>query len=668
MSYKKAISPVVAIALLLVVAVVAVVAFQTWFGYFQTSVFTDVEGKSTTGATMEINQLIDGVLYVKSTSDENISVSSIKVGDTICNFTATNLTKGINAIVLDDCLNNTGIKEDVVLITEDYIDSKTFYLGGESSSTSQDPQGGSNPIPTCINISEGMQALWHFDGDFSDSSGYGNDGTPQNSPGFTTGRVGQAVDLDGSSQYVNGSPFLSGSEFTFSTFFKTGDTTYAAIYWDDYTGLDDGVWIRVQPSLNQVRAALTHSLGDTVLTTSPDAFNDSQWHHLLIKFESGDSRIYVDGALIDTSTSSISSFISDNVWTIGKKNHVDGQNHFFDGQIDELTIFNRSFTEQEISDTNYLSSLNLTFCDPIPPPIINSFAANDSGPYANNNVTLSWATSNTDSCWASGNWSGDKSQSGTQEFNITQDFNTYTLTCNNSKGDEVSKTITVNISYCIKITDMEALWHFDGDFSDSSGNNNDGTNANSVTFTSGVVGNAATLNGVNQYGYSNSPIISTSDGTTFFTYFKTDGTSQGGIYWEQNSASAAGQWVRLETGGWIRSIITDDSALGRGLNTTNPPPPAYNDNQWHSLLIVFNSSSGNNRLYIDGVIGEEVYGETFGVVTSSSSWSIGRRHPNNNHYYKGQLDEMAIFNRPFTDAEINETLERVALNYTFCEP
>jgi hypothetical protein len=132
----KAISPVVAIALILVVAVVAVVGFQSWNNDFQSGVFTNVESKTTTGASMEINQLIDGVLYVKSTSDENIRVSSIKVGDTICNFTATNLTKGINEIVLGDCLNNTGVKEDVVLVTEEYIDSKTFYLGDESDTSS----------------------------------------------------------------------------------------------------------------------------------------------------------------------------------------------------------------------------------------------------------------------------------------------------------------------------------------------------------------------------------------------------------------------------------------------------------------------------------------------------------------------------------------------------
>jgi len=43
---KKGISPVVATALLLVVAVVAVVGFQTWFSSYQGGVETQVEGES----------------------------------------------------------------------------------------------------------------------------------------------------------------------------------------------------------------------------------------------------------------------------------------------------------------------------------------------------------------------------------------------------------------------------------------------------------------------------------------------------------------------------------------------------------------------------------------------------------------------------------------------
>jgi formylglycine-generating enzyme required for sulfatase activity len=168
---KKAISPVVAIALLLVVAVVAVVGFQTWNNDFQSGVFTNVESQSSKGVSVEINEMIDGVLYVKSTSDDNITVNTIKVGDTVCNFTATNLTKGINEIILEDCLNDTEVKEDVVLITEDYIDSKTFYLGDDVDSTSV-----SVPNPDCsldgIDVINGTnETFYKYDKPYNSNGG-----------------------------------------------------------------------------------------------------------------------------------------------------------------------------------------------------------------------------------------------------------------------------------------------------------------------------------------------------------------------------------------------------------------------------------------------------------------------------------------------------------------
>jgi len=50
---KRAISPVVATALLLVVAVVAVVSFQTWFGSFSSSTFSKVEIESNEGIMLQ---------------------------------------------------------------------------------------------------------------------------------------------------------------------------------------------------------------------------------------------------------------------------------------------------------------------------------------------------------------------------------------------------------------------------------------------------------------------------------------------------------------------------------------------------------------------------------------------------------------------------------------
>ncbi|MFW5705142.1 MAG: hypothetical protein ACOCXG_04850 [Nanoarchaeota archaeon] len=83
---RKSIGPVVSIALLLVVAVVAVVGFQSWFGGFSSEVFTDIEQKFQTTSQINIKGLIDSTLYLK-TNGENLSM--LKISDssgTLCEF------------------------------------------------------------------------------------------------------------------------------------------------------------------------------------------------------------------------------------------------------------------------------------------------------------------------------------------------------------------------------------------------------------------------------------------------------------------------------------------------------------------------------------------------------------------------------------------------------
>lgn len=77
---KKAISPVVATALLLVVAVVAVVGFQTWFATFQSEKQADVEQKADAGASISVELLqVDGKVTVKNTANSNVTVNGVKI-------------------------------------------------------------------------------------------------------------------------------------------------------------------------------------------------------------------------------------------------------------------------------------------------------------------------------------------------------------------------------------------------------------------------------------------------------------------------------------------------------------------------------------------------------------------------------------------------------------
>lgn len=88
MLYKKSISPVVSIALLLVVTVVAVVNFQGWIVDFQSTVQSDVESQNSMFDKLEVADIVGNDLYLKSTSNDIITIFSIRdsSGNSMCSF------------------------------------------------------------------------------------------------------------------------------------------------------------------------------------------------------------------------------------------------------------------------------------------------------------------------------------------------------------------------------------------------------------------------------------------------------------------------------------------------------------------------------------------------------------------------------------------------------
>jgi len=134
---KKAISPVVATALLLVVAVVAVVGFQNWFQTYQSSMFTKVEQDSSAGS---MNTLIDTVigsnLYFRN-GYNNLTISDIKIDGTSCLVPSSTYSQGLKEIDIGNCTQNaTSSVPDIVVITDKGVFSKKIYLRGVTTTSS----------------------------------------------------------------------------------------------------------------------------------------------------------------------------------------------------------------------------------------------------------------------------------------------------------------------------------------------------------------------------------------------------------------------------------------------------------------------------------------------------------------------------------------------------
>lgn len=138
---KKAISPVVATALLLVVAVVAVVGFQTWFNTYQSGLNAKVETESQAGSSISVERLEAGsdnvTVYLKNTGTSQVPFTDLKVtqdGSTICNggTTSGNVTaQSVSSFVVTctpSALGAAGSSYNVVVVTASGVFSETELL------------------------------------------------------------------------------------------------------------------------------------------------------------------------------------------------------------------------------------------------------------------------------------------------------------------------------------------------------------------------------------------------------------------------------------------------------------------------------------------------------------------------------------------------------------
>jgi uncharacterized repeat protein (TIGR03806 family) len=151
-----------------------------------------------------------------------------------------------------------------------------------------------------------LVAHYQFEGDASDSSGFGNNGVTNGAVSFIAGKVGtKALSADGVTGYVR-IPVSILNDFTISLWAKTTATAGTGQWWAG-KGLVDG---EVNGSVNDFGTSLVGnkfgfgigSPDTTILSTS--AINDGQWHHLVATRNAfnGQMKVYVDGVLQATGT------------------------------------------------------------------------------------------------------------------------------------------------------------------------------------------------------------------------------------------------------------------------------------------------------------------------------------------------------------------------------
>ena len=576
-----------------------------------------------------------------------------------------------------------------------------------------DSSGATDDIIAHITVYGLADDYYEFENTPNDSTG-SNHGTPTGNPVYTTGILGQAIDLDGSDDYVTLPAGIANTE----------DITIAA--WVNWDG--GGTWQRIfdfgnnttqymflTPSSgsNTLRFAITGSGGGTreeVIETTGLAVG--QWVHVAITLSGNTGKMYVNGALRDINTAMTidPADFNPTVNYIGKSQYADP---LFNGRIDDFRIYDYALSAIEIAALILPPSFT---SDPI-----NNLDGVELSDYVGTPLTAYVDTpSETDLVFSKDSgpdWltvSQDGSLSGMPtDSDVGSNVFTVRVTDNAGLYDSAQMTIQVDNIYSgvrgledlvgltpqwlqtgctdtpscggadldgdfnVTLSDISILFYnwlgddtlqlllkldeVDGDTAaDNSIYARPGFLINDPTWSSGYDGNGLDFDGVDDAvqiaGYKG--VTGTTPRTCAF-WIKTTSTRVDILGWgrlfDNDQQTVTGQkWQVVFYNEEVGALVQGGNAFCAA--------GEVNDGQWHHVAVVLEDVNDDGILninetqfYIDGFLREQSRAASFAVGTGASNDVYLGMYPEGNTYWlNGSLDEVRIYNRVLTEQEIQE--------------
>ncbi len=392
--------------------------------------------------------------------------------------------------------------------------------------------------------------------------------------------------------------------------------------------------------------------------------NDGQWHHIVAIRNGGlkKNKLYIDGYKVaDFAYTYENSFKSRSPVTIGHFRLDNG--YHFAGAVDEVMIYNKALNEVEVrSRYNYGSA---AYCGPENlPPVIRSEPVKfgvATQPYyydvqaigvPNPVYTLTKAPEGMRINENTGEIAWTPKAAGTYgvtvkvENSVGQDQQIYTINVKNDIGTikglrhhwmlhETSGT-----SYKDYYTPYDAICE----------------PAAKPSPIPGVIAGGQRFDGVNTgLSVSNSENFNWKPDENFSIEL-----------WMRTTASTAGNrvligrdakdsdmhwWIGADTRGYatfqLRDYMWDGITVGGN-------GPQLTDGKWHHIVAVRDAGTGSNKLYVDGQkIAEGSFTYRYGFQ-SLAQVNIGYMNREGGYRFEGDMDEVMLFGRALTDAEILE--------------
>lgn len=193
-------------------------------------------------------------------------------------------------------------------------------------------------------------------------------------------------------------------------------------------------------------------------------------------------------------------------------------------------------------------------------------------------------------------------------------------------------------------------WYkFDGNATDSGSSPSNGTLVNSPTFVTGKNGQAVDINGGTQHVSLPAGIVNGLTNFTIATWVKLDTTANWRRIFDFGNSTTVNMFLVPNNGSTIRfAITTGGNGAEQQLNGSGAFPTAV----WKHVAVTHNGNTGT--LFVDGVQVAQNTSMTLSpnsMGSTANNW-LGRSQYSGDSYLDGQLDQLRIYNRALSAAEV----------------
>jgi len=482
--------------------------------------------------------------------------------------------------------------------------------------------------------------------DYSDNN---NDGTVVNATINSSCMYGNCLDFDGFPDFVNVEVIReeitnNTDSITISTWVKLNSNTRFNFIFD--IGQLSGTGIGLYKNSGATGTFVFYmpgTYGGNILNSGFSS--DTEWHHVLGTWNGTNQSIYIDGIVRASATTPAFVLNSTSVGSfealIGSQAKDDSQNvRYFNGTIDEVMFFNTSLTDQEVLD------------------IYNNQSAR-----FKNEGRQEFITTNIEQ---NGSFNRLNITTTTQQI---QD-SSMEVRLHEWNGTHYNDTIDGD-NFDVGINDSMILWyHLD---------NRSGFENDSAVFDWSGRGNNGTTNGdakPNGTGYfngsfnfdGNADSINAGDhdaigNITIAVWINSASPSETGfnnIVTKYNSGVTDGEWTfSLDTNNGVGG--TDDLNWNCGGTQTNSVTQ-MKTGEWHFVALTMDESTNDVFIYTNNI--KESFTNTDScLINDTEGLGIGAEFDGGGGGFEGLIDEVMIWDRILSDAELKELYIRGRLSY-----